>query len=209
MAHVGEEEAAPAEIGRGELGAAHVVHVVGVAVVGRAQRDDGLERRRLQGRDLQGVEAAPRDAEHADRAAAPWLAGEPVDHLQRIVEFRLAVFVGEHALGVAAAADVDAHRGVAVPGEVRVGERVALTRSVTLAIGQILQQRGHRCSFGVLGQPYKRCKPRAVLQQDRRVLDLADRAGKGRDDQDGCSGGIEPDRIVEALQPVLPRLDAA
>ena len=205
MAHVGEEEAAPAEVGRGELGAAHVVHVVGVAIVGRAQRHDGLERRRLQGRDLQGVEAAPGDAEHADRAAAPRLAGEPGDHLQRIVELGLAVFVDKHALGFAAAADVDTHRGVAVAREVRMGQRIALMRAVALAVGQILQQRGHRVGVGVLGQPDAGGEPRAVLQRDRRVLDLADRAGKGRDDQDGRSGGIEPDRIVEAFQPVLPR----
>jgi hypothetical protein len=176
------------------------VHIVGVAIVGRAQRHDGLERRRLQGRDLQGVEAAPGDAEHADRAAAPWLAGEPGNHLQRIVELGLAVFVDKHALGFAAAADVDAYRGVAVAREVRMGERVALTRAVTLAVGQILQQRGHRIRLGVLGQPDAGGESRAVLQRDRRVLDLADRTRKGRDDQDGRSGGVEPDRIVGVLQ---------
>ena len=64
------------------------------------------------------------------------------------------------------------------------GQRIALVRAVVLAVGQILQQRGHRIGFGVLGQPDARSEPRAVLQRDRRVLDLADRAGKGRDDQD-------------------------
>ena len=50
-----------------EHAAADVVDVVGVAVVARAHRDDGLQRRRPPRRDLQPVEAAPRDADHADR----------------------------------------------------------------------------------------------------------------------------------------------
>ena len=62
--------------------AAVVVHVVGVAVVGRAEGDDRLQRRRPAGGDLQAVEPAPRDADHADLAAAPRLLGEPRDHLQ-------------------------------------------------------------------------------------------------------------------------------
>ena len=64
--------------------AAVVVDVVGVAVVGRAQRDDRLQRRRAVGGDLQRVEPAPRDADHADRAGAPRLLGDPGDHLARV-----------------------------------------------------------------------------------------------------------------------------
>ncbi len=68
--------------------------------------------------------------------------------------------------------------GIAVPGEIRMGERIALIRAVALAVGQVLQQRGHRVGLGILGQPDARGEPRAVLQRDRRVLDLADRAGE-------------------------------
>ena len=56
-----------------EQAAALVVDVVGIAVDGRAERDDRLQRRRLLGRHLQAVEAAPGDAHHADLAGAPGL----------------------------------------------------------------------------------------------------------------------------------------
>ena len=52
---------------RGEQAAAHVVDVVGVAVVGRAVGDDRLQRGRAAGGDLERVEAAPGDPEHARR----------------------------------------------------------------------------------------------------------------------------------------------
>ncbi len=60
--------------------AADVVHVVVVPVVGRAHRDDRLEGRWCPRCQLQGVEPAPRDAEHADGARRPLLLGEPGDH---------------------------------------------------------------------------------------------------------------------------------
>src|SRR6185369_160492 len=63
---------------------AHIMDVVGVAVVRRAESDDGLQRRGPQGGDLQSVEAAPGDAGHADIAAAPALARQPVDDLHPV-----------------------------------------------------------------------------------------------------------------------------
>ncbi len=141
MAHVGEEEARPAEAGV-ELGAAHVMHVVAIAVVGRAQRDDRLERRWPARRDLQRVEAAPRDAEHADHARAPWLGRQPGDDLERVVLLLLAVLVGQHTVGLAAAADVDAHRGIAVSSEIGVGERVALDVPSRLRYGRYSSRAG-------------------------------------------------------------------
>ena len=179
MAHVGEEEARPAEAGV-ELGAAHVMHVVAIAIVGRAQRDDRLERRRPARRDLQRVEATPRDAEHADCAAAPRLGRQPGDDLERVVLLLPAVLVGQHAVGLARAADVDAHGGVAVAGEVRMGERVPLRRPVALAVGQILEQGGDGGALRVLRQPQPRGEAGAVGERDPGVLDLADAAGEGR-----------------------------
>ncbi len=184
MAHRAEEERRPAET-RIQLGAAHVVHVVGVAIVGRADRDDGLERRRPARRNLQPVEAAPRDPHHADRAAAPGLGGQPGDDLDGVVLLLPGVLVGQQAVGFAAAADIDSHAGIAMAGQPRIGERVAFIGAVALAVGQIFQDRRHRILLGVLGQPDARGELRAVLQGDRRVLDDADGAGKGRDDQDG------------------------
>ena len=56
-----------------EHAAAHGVDVVGIAVVGRAQGDDGLQLRRPPRRHLQAVEAAPGDADHAAGPRAPGL----------------------------------------------------------------------------------------------------------------------------------------
>ena len=70
---------------RGEQAAAHVMHVVGEAVVGEVHGDDGFELRRAAGGDLQGVEAAPRFAKEADVAGAPGLVGDPGQHGQGVV----------------------------------------------------------------------------------------------------------------------------
>ena len=49
------------------------MHVVGIAVVGRGDRDDRLELGRSSRGDLQPGETTPGDADHADRAGAPGL----------------------------------------------------------------------------------------------------------------------------------------
>ena len=67
--------------------------VVGIAVVGRAERDHRLQLRRPARGDLQPVEAAPGDADHADAAGAPGLAREPGDDLEGVVLLLLQIFV--------------------------------------------------------------------------------------------------------------------
>jgi hypothetical protein len=129
-------------------------------------------------RHLQGIEAAPGDAEHADRAAAPGLASEPGDHLQCIVLLLLHVFVRDQPVAVAGAPDVDARTGIAVAGEVVVHGIVAQPHGIALAIGQIFQQRRHGIACGILGQPQARRQPRAVGERNPFVLDDADGAGK-------------------------------
>ena len=57
-------------------------------------------------------------------ARAPRLGGDPAQHLQAVELLLRVVLVEQHALGVARAADVDAHRRVAVAGEPRVAHRV-------------------------------------------------------------------------------------
>ena len=140
---IGEHHRRPGEV-IGQQAAAHVVDVVGVAVVGRAQRDDRLQRRRPPRRDLERVEAAPADAHHADRAGAPGLRREPGDHLERVVLLLPGVLVLHQPVGIAVAAHVDPHAGIAVAGEIGMGQLVALDRAVALAIGQILEDRRHR-----------------------------------------------------------------
>ena len=88
----------------------------------------------------------------------------------------LQVLVPHEAVGIAVAAHVDAHAGIAVAGDVGVGEGVAPSRAVALAVGQVFQDRRHRLRFGILGQPDAGRQPAAVGERDPGVLDLADRA---------------------------------
>ena len=160
--------------------AADVVDVVGVAVVGRAERDDRrLQRRRAAGGDLQPVEAAPGDA----RSCRPspvhhgWAASQAMTS-QRVVLLLRQILVVEHPVGVAGAAHVDAHAGVAVAGEV----------------GMVRRRRGGACRracgrAGTRGSPApgparrppaarSRGEPRAVRQRDPRVVDRRTARGK-------------------------------
>jgi hypothetical protein len=124
--------------------AAHVMDVVGVAVVGEADGHRRLERRRCELRDLQPVESAPGNADHSDRARAPGLARDPVDHLHPVVEFGLGILVLHEAVRVAVAADIDTHAGIAVARQPGMGEFVALQRSVPAPVGQVFQYRRNR-----------------------------------------------------------------
>ena len=142
-AHRAEEEKGPFKSGR-EKRAAHVVRVVGVAIVGRADGDDRLQRRRTERRDLQPIEAAPGNSHHPDRAVAPGLRRQPGDHLHAVVLFLLGVLVEQQARRFAAAANVDANAGVAVTGQIGMGQRVPLVGAVALAVGQIFQDRRNR-----------------------------------------------------------------
>ena len=134
-----------------EKAATHVVHVVAVAVVGGARRDDGLEFRRLQGSHLKRVETAPRDAEHAHVAGAPGLPGDPGDHLLAVIELLLCVLVAHDAETVTGAGKVDAQAGIAVAGEPCVLRLVSRTCHVALAIGKVLEECGHRIVFRIRG----------------------------------------------------------
>jgi hypothetical protein len=151
--------------------AAHVVDVAGIAVVGRAEGDDGLERRRPERRRLQRVEAAPGLAHHAHRAAAPGLRRQPGDDLQGVGLLLRQVFVVQQAVGLARAAHVDAHRGIAVAGEIVVHRLVAAAHVVALAVGDVFEDGRDRVVPGVLRQPDARRQAGAVGQRDPRVLD--------------------------------------
>src|SRR3546814_2973610 len=85
-------------------------------------------RRRPEGR-LDRLESPPGDPEHADLAIAPQLSGDPLQGFQRIVLFLDHAKVGLHAAGVARAAHVEPHRGVAVAGKVAMDLGVADRKS--------------------------------------------------------------------------------
>ena len=149
---VGEHRRRPRQVVR-QQAAAHVVHVVGVPVVGERHRRDRAEARGAPGGDLQRVEPAPRDAHHPRAAVAPRLGREPGEHLLGVAQLPLEVLVGEHALGVAAAAQVHPDPGEPVAGEVGVVHRVAHRGQVALPVRDELQDRRHRALVGVRGPP--------------------------------------------------------
>ena len=159
-----------------EQRAAHGVDVVGITIIGRAERDDGLQGLGPAGGDLQSVETTPGDANHADRARAPFLLGEPGDHLEAVVLLLFGILVVENAFAVTRAADVDAHARVAETGIVGMGDRVAIRGPIALAIGQILEDRRNGVIFCIDRQPDLRSEPRTVLQGNEDVahnFDLA------------------------------------
>ena len=90
------------------------MHIVRVAIIGRADGHDGLEGGRAARRNLKSIEPAPGDSHHPDDAAAPGLRRQPRDHLQAIVLLLLCVLVEQQAFRLAATSDVDANAGVAV-----------------------------------------------------------------------------------------------
>ncbi len=156
-----EHRRSPGEV-VAEKAASHVVHVVGVAVVGGADGDDCPQRLRPKRGDLQAVEPAPGDADHPHRSRAPRLRGKPVDDLHPVVELLLEVFVGENAVGLPASPEVHAHRGIAEPGDIWVMADVALCGEIALSVGDVLENRRDRIGIRIDGQPHARGKPRAV-----------------------------------------------
>jgi hypothetical protein len=107
-----------------------------------------------------------------DGAAAPRLLGEPSDDLEPVVLLELQIFVLEEPIGLAAAAHVDAHAGIAVPGEIRMGQLIPLDGAVALAVGQILEDRWHRIALGIGGEPDPRREARSVGERDPDVFEL-------------------------------------
>ena len=138
----GEGRRAPGQL-VGQDRAAHEMDIVGITVIGRTERDDGLQRRWPAGRDLKPVEAAPGNANHPDGTRTPGLSRQPVDDRQAVILFLKQIFPLAYPVAVAGPAHVDAHPGIAMAGEVRMGQVVAGDRAVALAIGQIFQDRRH------------------------------------------------------------------
>ena len=164
-----------------EQTAAHVMNVVGVTVVGRTQRDDGLELGGLQRRDLQAVEPAPGDADHADIPGAPGLSAQPLENLDAIVELLLQVFITQYPIRFAAASHVDADAGIAVAGPVGMRLGIAHGRQIALAIRQVFENGRHGVALGIQRAPDAHRQPAAVGQRDP-VLFLVNLAGKVADD---------------------------
>ncbi len=171
----GEERAAPIHVVAQEA-AAHVMHIVVIAVDGGAHGDHGLQRRRLTIGGLQSVEAAPGDADHPHIAAAPGLLRQPGDDVAGVVLFLLQIFVMEEAVGIAAAADIHAGAGIAVRGEPAMHGVVAQARAVAAPVGNIFKDRRHRRCVGPVGNPQPRRQPPPVGHRNPLQLDFAELA---------------------------------
>src|ERR1700730_18521113 len=103
--------------------------------------------------DPQSIEAAPALADHADLAVAPGLARDPGDRRAGVLLFERQIFVVEQTLAVTGPAHVDADGGIAMAGEPAMHLLVARTGAITLAVGDIFEDRRHRTDLGILGQP--------------------------------------------------------
>ena len=171
----GEERAAPIHV-VAQQAAAHVVHVVVIAVDGGAHGDHGLQRRRLTIGSLQSVEAAPGDADHPHIAVAPGLLRQPGDDVAGVILFLLQILVMEQAVGIAAAADIDAGAGIAVGGEPAMHGVVAQPGAVAAPVRNIFKDRRHRRRIGSVGDPQPRRQPPAVAHGDPLQLHLAELA---------------------------------
>ena len=119
----------------GQEAAAFVVDVVGIAVVGGAQGDDGFQAFGLARCHLQAVKATPGDAHHAHAPGAPRLLAQPGNHRFGVLQFLLGIFVEHQALRIAIAAHIHANAGVAMAREIRVGKGVAHDGAVAFAVG--------------------------------------------------------------------------
>ena len=181
---VGEHGRGPGEVVP-QQAAAHVVDVVGIAIVGGADADHRAELGGLAGRQLQAVEAAPGDADHADSTVAPGLSGQPAQDRLAVEELLLQVLVGEHPPGIAAAAEIDAYRGIAVAGEVVVVLGVAPRRAVAQPVGNVLEDGRHRPRVGAHRQPEPPAQRDAVVHGDPHRIVTLHAVGKVGDDTHG------------------------
>ena len=150
------------------------VHVVAIAIVGGADGDDRLQRRRAQRRDLQRGETTPGQTDHADGPVAPALRRDPGNRLHAVVPLLPRVFVLEQPVRVTRAAQVDAQAGVAPLGEVTVHRLVARTAEVATPVRYVLHHRGDLSLLRACGKPYARGQPVPVGHGDPRCLDFLD-----------------------------------
>ena len=152
--------------------------VVGVAIIRRVARHDGLQRRWAPRRDLQAVEAGPRVARHPDGARAPRLRGDPCDRVAAVDRLLLGVLVRTEAARFAGATDVDADARVALAGKPAHLLLVARDRAVGQSVGAVFDDGGDGVLIGINGQPDLGVQSRPVGQWDPDGCANLDRVGK-------------------------------
>ncbi len=170
---VGQHRRAPTEVFI-QQAASLVVDVVGVAIDGRAERYNGLERRRLQRRNLRAVEATPGNANHADPSRAPRLRRQPSDHIDCVLPLLIGVFVVHEPFGITVSAHIDTHGGVAVTGKIGMRQAIALRGAFAFAIGNVFEDRRNGILLGIDWHPDARRQHAAVRHRDPYIRILHD-----------------------------------
>ena len=149
-----------------------MMDIIGIAVVGGGNGDNGLQLFWLHRRHLQGIEAAPGDTHHAHIAVAPGLLLQPLQDLHGIVQFALQVLVLKYTLGIPTAAQVHTHTGNTIAGEIGMGDGITVAHGIAFAVGNKLQHRGHRGVFCRLGNPQLGGKLHPVIHWHLLVLNF-------------------------------------
>ena len=124
---------------------------------------------------LQRGHPAPRYPHHPDRAVTPGLPGEPGDHFLCVALLDFEVLVHLHSVGVAGAAHVDAHAGVALSRKPEVVHVVARRSGITLAVGDVLENRRNGALRGRRRQPQLGGEAAAIGKRNPHVLNDANR----------------------------------
>lgn len=102
--------------------------------VGRGTNGDhGFQRGWPQKGGLQRVNAAPGFAHHAHRPRTPVLGGQPFDHLTGVSQFLKGEFIGQNPGRLARFAQINPHKGIAMPGHDRVQRFIPRGGAVSLA----------------------------------------------------------------------------
>ena len=166
----GHHHGGPRQQIEGERQAADVVDIVGVAIVGRTAGDNRLQLGRPMRRNLQAVEATPRDTHHPDVARAPCLRGNPLQDLEAIQLLLRVILIEQDTGGIAATANIYAHAGVAVAGKPRITHRVVARIRIAFPIRDILQDRWYRLLRRCDREPEAGSKDRSVGKWDLDVV---------------------------------------
>ena len=134
---------------------------------------------------MQRVKPAPRNAEHADLAGAPFLGSKPSDHFERVVLFLVGVFIKHQTFGITIAAHVDAHARITVAREIGMGQGIAHMGAITLAVGQIFKQGRNFILCRVNGNEHAGRKPHTVGHRDPEIFNFFGGARKFGDGFEG------------------------
>ncbi|GBD18434.1 hypothetical protein HRbin27_00931 [bacterium HR27] len=159
--------------------AAPVMHIGHVAVVAAGMGDDRCERCRTSHRDLECIERTVGGAPQADPTVAPRLPCEPMECIDTIGDFCLAVLIGGQAFRGSGATYVEPHGCDAVLCQ-RDRNVPARSSQVVLPVGEILDD-GRPRAVVTIGQVHIGAEGRAVTGGDGDVPEqLHARPGRQR-----------------------------